>query len=500
MEQSRLDKQHHKGKLHAAERIMLLMDKDTFTETYTAPSGAENIGSHAYDGVITGFGKIRGKKVYVYSQDFTVAGGALGWNQGFKIARTIEAAIGDKCPVIGINDSGGARIQEGIDALAGYGEVFYNNTLASGYIPQIAIIAGPCAGGAVYSPALMDFTFFIEGIGKMFLTGPKVIKSVSNTEIDPEVLGGAQMHAKKSGVAAFRCASELDCYSKVRDLIDLIPSCFTRREIKSIEFSQLNIVKKDQSTLSSLLPTDSQRAYNVKDILRVIVDDNTFLEVYADYAKNLVTAFAKIGDMAVGIVANQPKYKAGVLDCDSSDKAARFIRFCDNYNIPLITFTDVPGFMPGLEEESKGVIRHGAKILYAYSEATTIKINIILRKAFGGAYVAMSSKHLRADRVYAWPQGNIAVMNAEAACAVIYNQKLKTFTSDRQRREFLASKVEEYKMTVMGVDLAHTRGFVDSIIKPEATRTLLIHDIMELTNKARGRKIPLDKKHGNMPL
>jgi len=500
MNQYDLDKQHQKGKLHAIERIHLIVDEGSFRETYIGPGPINVAGSAAYDGVISGYGKVKRKKVFIYSQDFTVMGGTLGLNQGFKIARTIEDAITSKCPVIGISDSGGARIQDGIDAMAGYGEVFYYNTLASGYIPQIAIIAGPCAGGAVYSPAIMDFTFIVDNIGKMFLTGPKVIKQATNKEVSIEALGGSVMHAQDSGVAHFRCKSELECYNQVRNLITLIPSCYAKKRLEIIDFTKLVIQDRDQTPLQSILPGLDNMVYSMRELINIIVDENTYFGVLSEYAKNILTAFAKIGDITVGIVANEPKYRAGVLDCDASDKAARFIRFCDNFNIPIITFTDVPGFMPGIEEERKGIIRHGAKLLFAYSEATTIKINIIIRKAYGGSYVAMCSKHLRADKVYAWPSANIAVMGAEAACEVVYAKKLDAFTDEKMKKEYFNEKVEEYRKTAMGIELAKQRGYVDEIIEPIDTRNSLINDLKELINKTRNRKMMINKKHGNMPM
>ncbi len=500
LEQYDIDKQHRKGKLHAIERVHMIMDKDSFVETYESSTmGAA--GSHIFDGVITGYGQIHGKRVYIYSQDFTIMGGTIGWNQGFKIARTIEDAIRNKCPVIGISDSGGARIQDGIDAMAGYGEVFYYNTMASGYIPQIAIIAGPCAGGAVYSPAIMDFTFIIDNIGKMFLTGPKVIKKVTGKSISAEELGGSVVHAQNSGAAHFRCSSELDCYSKVRDLLDTIPHCYAKRKLGNFEFPWITSGNdKDQSLLNTILPKEDNKVYNMKDIVRTVLDDNSYIDVYAQYAKNIITGFGKVAEITVGIVANQPKYRAGVLDCDASDKAARFIRYCDEYNIPIVSFTDTPGFMPSVTEEYKGIIRHGAKILYAYSEATTPRINIIVRKAYGGAYVAMNSKHLKADRVYAWPDAQVAVMGAEGACEIIYGKELNAFTDETKRADYFNAKLEEYKKTSMGIGIARQRGFIDDIIKPEDTRRRILVDIRELLGRTRSRKISIQKKHGNIPL
>ncbi len=397
-----MEKQHKLGKLHALERICMLLDEDSFREigsNITNLEDAFNIkkGQFPYDGVITGYGTIGGQKVVIYSEDFTVIGGTLGKQHGFKIANAIKMAIENRCPVIGINDSGGARIQEGVNALAGYGEIFYYNTLASGYIPQISIIAGNCAGGAVYSPGITDFIFVIDDISQMFVTGPKVIKSVTNEDISASTLGGAGVHAAKSGVAHFHMPDERECFKRVRELIAIIPPCYedgylhTNRS--SIEDYSSDV--QFNESLANIIPEQSNQSYDIHDVIDGIVDAGTFLEVQEEFAQNVVVGFGRIKGVAIGIISNQPKFMAGCLDCDSSDKAARFIRYCDSFNLPIITLTDVTGFLPGKDQEYKGIIRHGAKLLYAYSEATTIKINIILRKAYGGAYIAMFTHGLQ---------------------------------------------------------------------------------------------------------
>lgn len=495
-----LDKQHIKGKLHAIERIRLILDKNSFVELDSKISNIKNefemdSGILPYDGVITGYGMVNGNKVFIYSQDFTIMGGTLGKNHGFKIANTIKRAIKCKCPIIAVIDSGGARIQEGIDALAGYGEIFYYNTLASGYIPQIAICAGPCAGGAAYSPGIMDFIFTVDKISKIFVTGPKVIKSVTNKNVSTEELGGTYIHASKSGVSHFRIATEHECYEKVRQLISMIPQCCQNRLIKRT--SNTLDFYKCQSEIKDIVPKNKRKAYDIKKVIRAISDENSFLEVQEEFAINLVIGFAKIATITVGIVANQPKYMAGVLDCDASDKAARFIRYCDSYQIPIITLTDVPGFMPSTEQESKGIIRHGAKILYAYAEANTIKLNVIIRKAFGGAYIAMCSKHLRAHKVYAWVNSEVAIMGSEVACEFLYAKKLEELSLE-EKHQYMSTKIKEYEENVMCVDRGVHRGYIDEIIKPEDTREVLVRDILRLQNKR--MKMKLKKRHGNIPL
>ena len=493
-----LEKQHSKGKLHAIERIEKLLDKNSF---YEVGSSVSNYGSELgmefatlpYDGVIAGSGLINGQPVYVYAQDFTVMGGTLGRQHGEKIAHVIELAIKSKCPVIGINDSGGARIQEGINSLAGYGDIFYYNTLASGYIPQISIIAGPCAGGAVYSPGITDFIFTIDGVSNMYVTGPKTIKSVTFETVTQEELGGAKVHAEKSGVSHILCYSEDECYKKVRHLLQLIPPCYQRQSSQYIGLYE----EKKRNLISQILPERINQAYDVKQIIDELLDKDSFFELQGEFAKNIAIGFGKLSNITVGIVANQPAHLAGTLDCDASDKAARFVRYCDAYNIPIITLTDVPGFLPGVEQEFKGIIRHGAKLLYAYSEATTIKLNVILRKAYGGAYIAMCSKHLGADFVYAWPGSEISVMGAEVAIEVIYHKQLNALSED-EKKAFFNQKAEEYRKSCMSAKRALIEGYVDEEIKPEETRRRLFHDLRLLAEKESVLK--LEKKHGNIPL
>ena len=443
-----LEKQHAKGKLHAIERITSLLDHNSFREIQSGVTNLEETfgikpGQFPYDGVITGYGSIGGRKVFIYSEDFTVIGGTLGKQHGFKIANVIKLAIKNRCPIIGINDSGGARIQEGVNALAGYGEIFYYNTLASGYIPQISIIAGNCAGGAVYSPGITDFIFVIDNISQMYVTGPKVIKSVTNEDITAEELGGANVHAQRSGVAHFYCKNEQTCYKKVRKLLDTIPQYYGEPKKDMPDFAVYETNAVFQYEMNNIIPAERNRAYNIKDVIKLLSDPNSFIEVMRDFAKNIVVGFAKIKGITVGYVANQPNYAAGALDCDASDKGARFIRYCDAYDIPIITLTDVPGFLPGSGQERKGIIRHGAKLLYAYSEATTTKLNVILRKAYGGAYIAMCSKHLRADFVYAWPNAEIAVMGAEGAVDILFAKEMKKLGADECAR-FRDEKIAEY--------------------------------------------------------
>mgnify|MGYP002852399019 CR=1 FL=1 len=499
------EKQHKLGKLHALERICQLLDKDSFREIGSGITNLEDAfqikkGQFPYDGVITGYGTIGGQKVFIYSEDFTVIGGTLGKQHGFKIARTIRSAIENRCPVIGINDSGGARIQEGVNALAGYGEIFYYNTLASGYIPQISIIAGNCAGGAVYSPGITDFIFVIDDISQMFVTGPKVIKSVTNEDITAGDLGGAKVHAEKSGVAHFHASSEKECFKMVHKLLDTIPHCYQEGHLHTAKKSltmDYNTSSNFDNKMASILPKQSNQSYDIHDVIHELVDKDSFLEVQEEFAKSAVVGFGRLKSITIGIVANQPNYMAGVLDCDSSDKVARFIRYCDAYNIPIVTLTDVPGFLPGKDQEYKGIIRHGAKVLYAYSEATTIKINVILRKAYGGAYIAMSSKHLRSDFVYAWPSAEIAVMGAEGACDILYGKQMKDMDPG-EKAKFRQEKIEEYNLKFMNPKIAAMHGYVDEVIRPEATRDRIYGDILLLSNKHSTDHV--HKKHGNIPL
>lgn len=494
----KLQKQHDKGKLHAIERIGLLLDKDSFKEigskvtNHNSSLGLKE-NTLPYDGVITGYGMIKGQRVYIYSQDFTVMGGTLGNEHGKKIAHIIEMAIKSKCPVIGINDSGGARIQEGVNSLAGYGDIFYMNTLASGYIPQISIIAGPCAGGAVYSPGITDFIFTIDGVSNMFVTGPKVIRSVTNENITAEELGSAKVHSTVSGVSHFRYESEEKCYEGVRKLVGMLPQYYGDKHT----FRQESYVNKNQKPLDQILPERMSQSYDIRLVINELFDKDSFLEVQEEFAQNLVIGFAKLSNVTVGVVGNQPNYAAGVLDCDASDKGARFIRFCDAYNIPIISLVDVPGFMPGVNQETKGIIRHGAKLLYAYSEATTIKLTVVLRKAYGGAYIAMCSKHLGADYVYAWPSAEIAVMGAEGAVEIIHSKELKSIQKG-QLGQFINEKAAEYRESCMDGEIAAQYGYVDEIIEPSQTRERLYSDLMMLRGKSEITVVR--KKHGNIPL
>ncbi|MCQ2595472.1 MAG: acyl-CoA carboxylase subunit beta [Treponemataceae bacterium] len=491
-----LEKQHAKGKLHAIERINALCDKDSFYEIYSAAHhNCTSFGMDQkkipYDGVITGFGKINGKKVAVYAQDFTVQGGSLGKVHGQKIAELMSQAVNAKCPIIGINDSGGARIQEGVDALCGYGELFYQNVRASGYVPQISIIAGPCAGGAVYSPGLTDFIFTVDSISQMFITGPKVVKSVMFLDISAEDLGGASIHSQKSGVAHFRCQNEKNCYEQVRKLLDYIPHYYGENIVaEKFKFD----AHKSAKTIANVVPEESKKAYNMHDVINCVIDSGSFFEVMEEFAQNAITGFGKIEGKSVGIVANNPAGLGGILNCDASDKIARFVRYCDAYNIPLVTFVDVPGFIPGPQEEQKGIIRHGAKMIYAYSEATVPKITVVTRKAYGGAYIAMCSKHLGADFVYAWPKSEIAVMGAEGAIEILYAKELK----DPLKAELVALKSQEYKDTIMTPTIAAQRDYVSEIIQPEQTRERVARSLEFLENKQQNTMPP--KKHGNIPL
>ena len=493
----KIEKQHEKGKLHAIERINALCDKDSFMEIYSGvrhncTSFGMDKKDIPYDGVITGFGKINGKKVAVYAQDFTVQGGSLGLMHGEKIAELIDKAIESRCPVIGINDSGGARIQEGVDALCGYGDLFYQNVRASGSVPQISIIAGPCAGGAVYSPGITDFIFAVDKISQLFITGPKVVKSVMFMDITAEDLGGAAIHAKKSGVAHFKCDSEKDCYEQVRKLLDYIPHYYGEELLKNEKF-KFDAHKKEKH-IAEILPENTRQGYDIREVINSVTDDDSFFETSKEFAINCVTGFAKIEGRSVGIVANNPAGLGGILDCDASDKIARFVRYCDAFNIPLLTFVDVPGFVPGPQEEQKGIIRHGAKVIYAYSEASVPKITVITRKAYGGAYIAMCSKHLGADFVYAWPASEIAVMGAEGAIGILYAKEL----NDPAKVQEVAQKSEEYKQEIMTPKIAAQRGYISEVIQPQETRRRIAGSLDYLCNKTSMDK-PL-KKHGNIPL
>ncbi|MDA3927442.1 MAG: acyl-CoA carboxylase subunit beta [Prolixibacteraceae bacterium] len=488
-----IEKQAAMGKLTARERILAILDKnsfheyDLFVEHLARDFNMENKVLHG-DGVITGTGTIHGSPICIYAQDFTVAGGSLGLMHARKITKIMDHALKMRVPLIGINDSGGARIQEGVNSLAGYGEIFFRNTLASGVIPQLSVILGPCAGGAVYSPALTDFVFVVENISKMFITGPSVIKSVLGEEITMEELGGARVHSEVTGNAHFFAKSELECFDQIKTLIGLIPRNNTDKAVKIEPKEPLKKYKIDK-----IVPNNARLPYDINDIIKSITDNSEFFEVMELYAPNIVIGFGRMNGETCGFVANQPKVLAGVLDCDSSDKAARFIRYCDSFNIPIITLEDMPGYLPGADQEHMGVIRHGAKILYAYSEATVPKITIIIRKAYGGGYIAMNSRHLRADFVFAWPTAEIAVMGPEGAANIVFRKEIESAEDPEAMRQ---QKIEEYKTKFANPYVAAAKGYVDQVIEPFETRSMLLHALSVSENKS--VSMPR-KKHGIPP-
>lgn len=489
--QERIEKQHNAGKKTARERIAELVDPGTFNEidklvTHRATDFGIDKTKIPGDGVITGYGKIDGRLVYIFAQDFTVFGGTMSRANADKIVKIQELAIKMGKPLIGLNDSGGARIQEGVQSLAGYADIFYNNVLSSGVIPQISVILGPCAGGAVYSPALTDYIFMVNETSHMFVTGPEVIKTVTHEEVSKEDLGGAMTHSSKSGVAHFTGENEEQTLMMVRELVSFIPS--NNMEEPPLQSTTDPIDRADES-LNEIVPADPNKPYDMKDIIYKIVDDEHFMEVQPLYAMNIITGFARFGGRSVGIVANQPAHLAGVLDIVSSAKAARFVRFCDAYNIPLITLVDVPGFLPGTQQEFGGIIKHGAKLLYAFAEATVPKITIITRKAYGGAYDVMSSKHIGADINYAYPTAEIAVMGPEGAINILHRNKL----NDAEK----AKAVEEYRDTFANPYKAASLGYIDEIISPKDTRLKII-TALDMTNTKRKSNLP--RKHGNIPL
>ncbi|MEQ2526097.1 carboxyl transferase domain-containing protein [Bacillaceae bacterium CLA-AA-H227] len=491
----RIEKQHEKGKLTARERIELLVDEGTFVELNpfiehrSRDFGLENQKGPG-DGVVTGYGKVNGRPIYLFSQDFTVFGGALGEMHANKIANVMDLAAKNGAPFVGLNDSGGARIQEGVVSLDGYGKIFYRNSIYSGVIPQISVILGPCAGGAVYSPAITDFVFMVEKTSQMFITGPKVIETVTGEKISPEDLGGARVHNSISGNAHFRSETEEEIIEKVRLLLSYLPQN-SEEKAPITEVEEADDFRPD---LTDVIPFDAIRPYDVRVVIDQVVDSGSFLEVHQDFAKNIVVGLARIKGEVVGLVCNQPKFMAGGLDIDSSDKAARFIRFCDSFNIPIITFEDVTGFFPGVKQEHGGIIRHGAKILYAYSEATVPKLTVILRKAYGGAYVALNSKSIGADLVYAWPNAEIAVMGPQGAANIIFAKEIQNSENPEQTR---AQKIEEYRDKFANPYVAASMGMVDDVIDPRETRIKLIQALEMLRNKKESRP---HKKHGNIPL
>ena len=494
--QARIDKQHDQGKLTARERLSLLLDVGSFVEldrfvTHHAIDFGMAEQRLPGDGVVTGHGTIDGRTVFVFAQDFTVFGGSLGAAHAGKIVKVMEHALRVGAPIIGLNDSGGARIQEGVQALGGYADIFLQNTLASGVVPQISAIMGPCAGGAVYSPALTDFVFMVEKTSYMFITGPDVIRTVTHEEVTKDALGGAHTHASTSGVCHFTAADDATCLARIRELVGFLPANNAEEPPRRTSSDPSD---REVPELERIVPRESNKPYDMLDVLRAVVDDHSLLEVHQEFARNIVTCFARIAGRVVGVVANQPAVLAGVLDIDASTKAARFVRFCDCFNIPLVTFVDVPGFLPGVEQEHRGIIAHGAKLLYAFCEATVPKLTVITRKAYGGAYDVMNSKHIRADVNLAFPNAEIAVMGSDGAVNIIHQ---KTIESAEDPVATRTAFVEKYKNRFANPFHAAALGFVDEVIEPRELRKRLATYLALFANK-RDKNPP--KKHGNIPL
>jgi len=494
--EKRVKAQHERGKLTARERLDVLLDEGSFVEldrfvVHRATGfGLENE-KYLGDGVVTGYGSIHGRLVYVFSQDFTIFGGSLSEAHAEKIVKVMDLALKNGAPVIGLNDSGGARIQEGVVSLGGYADIFLRNTLASGVIPQISAVLGPCAGGAVYSPAITDFIYMVQGTSYMFVTGPNVVKTVTHEDVSMEALGGAATHASKSGVAHFACASEPECLQRIRQLMRYLPQNNMEDPPRVPTEDPFD---RAEEALLDIVPENPNKPYDMLDVIRHIVDDGEIYEVHADYARNLIVGFAHMGGHSVGIVGNQPAVLAGVLDIDASLKGARFVRFCDSFNIPLLTFEDVPGFLPGVGQEHGGIIKHGAKLLYAYCEATVPKVTIITRKAYGGAYDVMSSKHIRGDINYAWPTAEIAVMGPKGAVEILYRREILAAEDPKERAAELQA---EYADRFANPFAAAARGYVDDVIDPRETRARVISAFDMLQNK---RDSNPPRKHGNIPL
>ena len=492
----RIHQQHERGKLTARERIDLLLDKDSFHEldmfvTHRARDFGMEEKKFLGDSVVTGWGTIEGRLIYVYSQDFTVFGGSLSQVHSEKICKIMDMAMKNGAPVIGLNDSGGARIQEGVVSLGGYADIFLRNTLASGVIPQISAIMGPCAGGAVYSPALTDLIFMVKNSSYMFVTGPDVVKTVTHEDVSFEDLGGTSVHSKVSGVCHYVAESEADCLFLMRVLLGYLP----QNNMEDPPFVESNDDPlRSEIALDTIVPDSANKPYDVKDVIRLVVDESDFFEIQSDYASNIVVGFARLGGHSIGVVANQPAHLAGVIDINAAEKASRFVRFCDSFNVPLITLVDVPGFLPGTAQEHGGIIRSGAKLLYAFCEATVPKITVILRKAYGGAYDVMNSKHIRADVNLAWPSAEIAVMGPEGAVNIIFRKELSESSDPDKRKEEL---VKEYRDTFANPYVAAGRGYIDDVIEPRETRPRLINALEMLSNK---RDTNPAKKHGNIPL
>jgi propionyl-CoA carboxylase beta chain len=495
--EKRIEAQHKKGKLTARERLHFLLDENSFEEigmfvTHRSTEFGLDREKYLGDGVVTGYGTINGRMVYVFAQDFTVFGGSLSESHAEKICRIMDLAMQNGAPVIGLNDSGGARIQEGVVSLGGYADIFYRNTMASGVIPQISAIMGPCAGGAVYSPAITDFIMMVENTSYMFVTGPNVVKTVTHEEVTSEELGGASTHSSKSGVTHFSCANEIECIQNIKRLLSYIPSnC--EEDAPALPYTEGN---ETRVALNSIIPDNPNQPYDIREVIEQVIDEDGegFFEVHKNFAENIVVGFARLGGKSIGIVANQPAFLAGVLDINSSTKAARFVRFCDCFNIPLLVFEDVPGFLPGTDQEWHGIITNGAKLLFAFSEATVPRITVITRKAYGGAYDVMNSKHIGADMNYAWPSAEIAVMGARGAAEIIFKNEIAASADPQQK---LKEKEEEYVNHFANPYRAAERGYIDEVIMPEATRSKLIKAFKMLENKA--VKLP-KKKHGNIPL
>ncbi|WP_316831267.1 acyl-CoA carboxylase subunit beta [Pedobacter aquatilis] len=493
--QARIDSQHKKGKLTARERIHFLMDEGSFEEigmlvTHRSTDfGMENE-KYLGDGVVTGYGTVNGRLTYVFSQDFTVFGGSLSETHAEKICKLMDMAMKNGAPLIGLNDSGGARIQEGVVSLGGYADIFYKNVQASGVIPQLSAIMGPCAGGAVYSPAITDFILMVENTSYMFVTGPNVVKTVTHEEVTSEELGGASTHATKSGVTHFACANEIEAISHLKKLLSYMPqNC--EEMAGQLPYEPAN---ESRTELNTFMPENASQPYDIRDVISAVADADSFLEVHKDFAENIVVGFARLAGRSIGIVANQPAYLAGVLDSNSSNKAARFVRFCDCFNIPLLVFEDVPGFLPGTDQEWNGIITNGAKLLYAFSEATVPRITVITRKAYGGAYDVMNSKHIGADMNYAWPSAEIAVMGARGAAEIIFKREI---SSAENPQEKWLEKEKLYSDIFANPYRAAERGFIDEVIEPSQTRSKLIKAFRMLENKVVNSP---RKKHGNIPL
>ncbi|MCC7180824.1 MAG: methylmalonyl-CoA carboxyltransferase [Acidobacteria bacterium] len=492
----RLKKQHEAGKLTARERMELLFDSGSFEEVdKLVTHRCRDFGMDAQvipgDGVVTGHGRVNGRVAYAFAQDFTVFGGSLSETNAAKICKIMDMAVRNGCPVVGLNDSGGARIQEGVVSLGGYADIFLRNTLASGVVPQISAIMGPCAGGAVYSPAITDFTIMVKESSYMFVTGPEVIKTVTHEDVTKEALGGAMTHNEKSGVAHFAVENDQECLALIRELLSFMPGNNLDDAPRKVTDDAPD---REDEALDQLVPSSPNQPYDMLDLIHTIADEGYFLEVHQHYARNIVVGFARLGGRPVGIVANQPAHLAGTLDIDASVKGARFVRFCDAFNIPLVTFEDVPGFLPGTVQEYGGIIRHGAKLLYAFAEATVPKVTVITRKAYGGAYCVMASKHIRTDFNYAWPTAEIAVMGAEGAVNILYKREIEKAADPAAVR---AQKVAEFREKFANPYVAAEKGFVDEVILPRTTRRRLIQALATLEGK-RDRNPP--KKHGNIPL